>query len=179
MTTYYKSISITDIKLIQPSFGPNDDVEIQFAVYNKNNTITAGFIHYTIMIDDEEYAPQVDDLCSSMNCPINMGKNDVTLKFKMPTYLKPIYLYVELTDYGGNTFGCFRIKTPQSFWSWFINLVTPSPVEPIQNVRKMLRGTRDYIEPEYNITFTNQTVTLGPTVGMRPSPSSTVNVTTI
>ncbi len=172
MTTYYASMITNDIKLIQPSCGPGEQVEIKFNIYNKNNTITAGFIHYTIMVDDEEYAPQVDDLCSSINCPINMGKNEVALKFNMPSYLKPIHLYVELMDYGGRTFSCFRIRTPQSFWSWLVNLVSPSPVEPVQNVRKMLRGTIDYTESEYNITFTNQTVTFGPTAGMRPRSSA-------
>jgi len=169
MTTYFETIYMKHAEIIPSDFGPSDNVELYFTLHNVNNTINAGFIHYTIVDNGEEYVPQVDDLCTFINCPINLGTNDRVLKFTMPNYLRPIVLYIELMDYTGKTFGCIRLKTYQTFWSWLTALVTATPKEPVANVRKMLRGREDVVQLEFNVTHEN---TIGPTAGMRPSSSS-------
>lgn len=179
-TVYYKTITTSQIAVIPSSMSPEQDIQLSFTIKNKNNTINAGFIHYTIIVDDEEYMPQVDDLCSSIKCPLQVGNNDIVLKFKMPNYLKPIAIYVELMDYAANTFTCFKIKTPNSFWSWLKSIVSSTPIEPIANVRKMLRGTPDYEELEHNVIHSSiqpLNEEIKPTVGMRPSVSSQLNIT--
>ena len=178
-TTYYQTIFTNNIDMSSSTMYPEEDVQLSFTVYNKNNTINAGFVHYTIVVNDEEYMPQVDDLCSSIKCPLIVGKNDLRLKFKMPKYLKQISLYVELMDYTSKTFTCIRIKTPISFWAWLTGLVSSTPIEPISNVRKMLRGSSDYEEPDHNVSHSSiqpLNEVIKPTVGMRPSILSNLEI---
>lgn len=143
------------------TFSPGKDLTLHFKLFNKNTTINAGFVHYTINVDGEEYVPQVDDLCSSISCPINIGQNDIILPFKMPEYIEPIKLYIEFTDYTGNSFVCFGIKVSTDFWSWLKGIFTFRKREPIIDVKRMLRGTpEEFIESTHNFTFGNYSASI-------------------
>ncbi len=182
-TDYYKTIHVQELSIRPSSFDAGDYVTLYAKFDNQNNTITSGFIHYTIVHDGEEYEPQVDDLCSSIkcqysdslkglqcnDCPINKGRNELELKFKIPLYLEPITLYVELMDYSGHSFICGKINAKLSIWDWISSWVTPKPDQPIMDVRRSLRGI------VLTNTTDNETIqTMGPTAGMRPSSSSII-----
>ncbi len=172
-TFYQKTIKVESLELRPSSFDAGEQVSLYIKLNNHNNTISSGFIHYTIIHGDEEYEPQVDDLCSSngsIKCPIDKGINDFELKFKMPMYLEPITLFVELLDYNGQSFVCGQIRVKLSVWDWITSWVTPRPSQPIVDVRRSLRG--------YDINVTEpdsiQSTGIGPTAGMRPSSSSSI-----
>ena len=168
-TDYQKTISVQELTLRPTTFDAGDHVTLYATFDNRNNTINSGFIHYTIVHGDDEYEPQVDDLCNSVKCPLNKGKNEIELKFKMPLYLEPIKLYVELMDYSGKTFICGRINAKLSIWDWITSWVNPRPEKPIMDVYRSLRGTA------INTTEDELTLqTVGPTAGMRPSSSSSI-----
>lgn len=170
-TTYQKSIKVKSLELRPSNFDAGDQVSLHIKLDNHNNTISSGFVHYTIVHGEDEYEPQVDDLCSStgsIKCPIDKGINDLELKFKMPMYLEPITLFVELLDYNGQSFVCGRIRVKISIWDWLTSWVTPRPSQPIMDVRRSLRGY------DMNVTESDsiQNSRIGPTAGMRPSSSS-------
>ncbi len=171
-TKYQKTIKVESLELRPSSFDAGDQVSLHIKLDNQNNTISSGFIHYTIVHGEDEYEPQVDDLCvgSSIKCPIDKGSNDFELKFKMPLYLEPITLFVELLDYSGQSFVCGRIRAKISIWDWLTSWVTPRPSQPIMDVRRSLRGydmnvteVAETVNPNYTKSDT------GPTAGMRPS----------
>ncbi len=146
MTTYHGTIRVKSINVIPANFNAGDYVELSIKLDNQNNTLNSGFIHYTILHDGEEYEPQVDDLCSIIKCPIEKGLNDISFKFKMPQYLEPIQLFIELVDYNGYSFTCGRIKVEWSLWNWIVSWVLPRPNEPIVDVRRSLRGYDTIVE---------------------------------
>jgi hypothetical protein len=169
---------VKSINIIPSNINAGDNVELSIQIDNRNNTITSGFIHYTIEHDGDEYEPQVDDLCSFVKCPIDKGLKELSLKFKMPFYLEQIHLYVELMDYNNRSFVCGRINAKLDLWSWIKSWFVPRPNQPIVDVRRSLRGY------EKNIDIVNQSIveqetdhlTKGKaTAGMRPSISSSVN----
>ncbi len=170
-TFYQKTIKVESLELRPSNFDAGDQVSLYIKLNNNNNTISSGFIHYTIVHGEDEYEPQVDDLCagSSIKCPIDKGPNDLILNFKMPLYLEPITLFVELLDYSGQSFVCGRIRAKLSVWDWLTSWVTPRPSQPIKDVHRSLRGY------DVNVTVTEsasiQNTLIGPTAGMRPSSS--------
>ena len=165
-TDYQKTIKVESLELRPSRFDAGDQVSLHIKLDNQNNTISSGFIHYTIVHGDDEYEPQVDDLCSSVKCPLNKGHNNLELKFKMPLYLEPITLFIELKDYSGKSFMCGRIRAKISIWDWVTSWVTPRPKQPIIDVNRSLRGyeTSPELIFEYNISSKA-------TAGMRPSVS--------
>ena len=124
---------------VEPAeFGPGDDVQFRVRINNTGGMgalglHNEGFVFYTLSHAGREIYPQVDDLCTMINCPLRNDTNDVHIKAKMPDYEENINFRVQLLDRNMTTHVCIELEMGMSWWQRFKNFIAPTE-NPIKNV---------------------------------------------
>lgn len=135
----YTNTNLKSIQLKPADFGPTDEINIQLKFNNNNKSFADGFILYTIEHTKLAYEPQVNNLCSNVECPIVIGQQSLEFSAVIPPYIDDINLKVELVDRNLTSFACFVFDLDVSWWQRFKNWLYP-PMEPINWRQNRLRG---------------------------------------
>jgi hypothetical protein len=135
----YTNTNVKSVQLEPADFGPADEINIQLKFNNNNKSFADGFILYTIVHEDLIYEPQVNNLCTNVECPIIIGKQSLDFNAVIPPYIDDIDLKVELVDRNLTSFACFRLELEVTLWQRFKNWLYP-PIEPINWRQHRLRG---------------------------------------
>lgn len=135
----FTNIDVKHVQIDPPDFGPIDEIKLQLQLMNNNKSFTDGFILYTIQSKQKLYEPQVNQLCSNIECPVSTGKQSLEFNAIVPSYVDDTDLKVELVDHNLTSFACFIIELELTWIQRFINWLYP-PMEPINWQQHRLRG---------------------------------------
>ncbi len=124
---------IEDMYLEPQEFSPGDEIQFRLRINNPNITLNDGIIHYTLSHAGRELYPQVDDLCTTIDCPLRNGSNVVNIKAKMPDYEESINFRMQILDRNLTSYVCIELEMGMSWWERFKNFIAPTE-NPIRNV---------------------------------------------
>lgn len=135
----YSNMVVKQVNIDPPNFGPVDEIQFQVQLANNNKSFADGFILYTLENEQRRYEPQINQLCTNINCPLSTGKQSIKFNAIVPPFVNDIDLKVELVDRNLTSFACFIIELELTWTQRFINWLYP-PMEPINWQQHRLRG---------------------------------------